>query len=114
MKVTATGNIVANAIVRQTNNGKQVMNFTIAVTETYRKKGDAKATRKTTFVQCAYWGSTAIAPLLEKGVVVEVTGNIGTRVYLDRVREPKTELTLTAINIKLHGKPSKTGNTPAK
>lgn len=59
-----TGRLTANAKVKTTSEGKEVVNFSIAVNERYKTKG-GEAKDITRYFQCAYWNSTGIAPFLQ-------------------------------------------------
>ena|SRR3569833_3008271 len=77
-----TGRLVADAIVRNTNNGKQVTGFRLAINRNYISNGEK--VQDTTFVDCSYWRTTAIAPYLTKGMVVQLYGYMSASAWLDR------------------------------
>jgi len=55
---------------------KVVVNFSIAINNWYKPKGSEKGVKVTTFVNCSYWLSTAIATRLTKGSLVELSGRL--------------------------------------
>ncbi|MGZ3812288.1 MAG: single-stranded DNA-binding protein [Mucilaginibacter sp.] len=77
-----TGRLVADATVRNTNNGKQVTGFRLAINRNYISNGEK--VQDTTFVDCSYWRTTAIAPYLTKGMVVQLYGYMSASAWLDR------------------------------
>jgi single-strand DNA-binding protein len=77
-----TGRLVADAAVRKTNNAKEVTNFRLAINRKYTSNGEA--VEDTTYVDCAYWRSTAIAPYLTKGMVVQLYGHMSASAWLDK------------------------------
>lgn len=78
-KVILQGRLVANPEMRQTQNGKQVVNFTVAVNRPFQK--DA-----TDFIRCQAWGKTAetIAKYVAKGDGIIVEGSWETGSYKDQ------------------------------
>ena len=63
-------------------NGQAVLNFSMAVTESYLDKNNARQ-EKTEWVRCAIWGrrAEALAKILVKGMKVYVEGGMQTRKY---------------------------------
>ncbi|GGF27997.1 single-stranded DNA-binding protein [Flavobacterium limi] len=97
-----TGRLTRDAQVRTLSDSRQVVNFAIAINESYKnKKGDR--VEQTTFFDCAYWISPRVAEWLTKGTVVELTGMVSARAWSGNDGEPRAGLTFNASNIKLHG-----------
>lgn len=107
------GRITADATVSETKAGKKVVNFSIAINDTYKTKDSSEVQKITTYVNCAYWINAGIAPYLTKGSSVECAGRIGVNAWTGREGEAKATLTFHVNNIKLHGKPNSSGTTPA-
>ncbi|RXK87010.1 single-stranded DNA-binding protein [Filimonas effusa] len=114
METKVVANITADAIVNVLEGGKSVVNFDVAINDYFRKKGAKENTKVTTYVRCAYWNHTGIAPYLKKGVLVEITGRVGTQAYSSKDGTAKAALTLTVQNIKLHGKPANSTKNEAE
>lgn len=73
IKIQVIGYLGKDATVNETN-GKKVINFGVAHSETYKDAHGAKVT-KTTWVVCSYWtDKTAVAAYLKKGTQVFVEG----------------------------------------
>lgn len=73
LKLWCVGHLGKDAVVNQVN-GKSVINFTVAHTESY-KKADGTKVETTVWLSCAYWtDSTAVAPYLLKGALVAIEG----------------------------------------
>ncbi len=97
-----TGRLTKDAQVRTLADSRQVVNFSVAINESYKnKKGDR--VEQTTFFDCAYWISPRVAQWLTKGTVVELTGMVSARAWRGNDGEPKAGLNFNASNIKLHG-----------
>lgn len=96
------GRLTKDAEVRTTQQEKHVVNFSIATNESYRNK-QGERVEQTTYFNCSYWISSAIAQHLTKGSLVEVEGRIGVNVWKDMQGEPKANLTVHVNQIKLHG-----------
>src|SRR5690554_6467542 len=102
MMMNITGRLTRNAEVRTLSNEKQVVNFSVAVNDSYRNK-QGERVEQTTFFHCAYWISSRVAKLLTKGTLVELTGRVSTRAWTGKDGEPRAGLNFHTSNIKLHG-----------
>lgn len=89
MKIT--GRVTADAVVRTTKTGKEVVSFSIAINQGYLKEG--QYFEATTFINCSYWLDTAAANELTKGVQVDLAGRIGVDAYM-KDGQPKASITL--------------------
>lgn len=107
------GRITADATVNEIKAGKKVVNFSIAINDTYKTKDSSEVQKVVTYVNCAYWINAGIAPYLTKGSLVECAGRIGVNAYTNKDGEVKASLTFHVNSIKLHGKPNGGSNTPA-
>ena len=97
-----TGRVTKDAEVRTLSNSRQVVNFSVAINESYKnKKGDR--VEQSTFFECAYWISPRVAEWLTKGTVVELTGMVSARAWTGNDGEPRAGLNFNTSNIKLHG-----------
>lgn len=97
--------------LRQTNGGKQVASFSVAVTERWRdRNGQGNAdngeyNERTTWYTCTAWEKQAelIHNLIRKGQNVMVIGTVSARGYLDKNQQPAASLDLRIDNFKLLG-----------
>jgi single-strand DNA-binding protein len=97
-----TGRVTRDAKVTTLSDSRQVVNFSVAINESYKnKKGDK--VEQTTFFECAYWISPRVAEWLTKGTVVELTGMVSARAWTGNDGEPRAGLNFNTSNIKLHG-----------
>lgn len=97
-----TGRVTRDAQVRTLSDSRQVVNFSVAINESYKnRKGDK--VEQTTFFDCAYWISPRVAEWLTKGTVVELTGMVSARAWKGNDGEPRAGLNFNTSNIKLHG-----------
>lgn len=96
------GRVTRDAEVRTLSNDKQVVNFSIAVNDSYKPKNGEKVTH-TEFFDCSYWLASGIAQYLTKGSIVELTGRLSTRAWLDSDGNPKAGLNFHTAAITLHG-----------
>jgi single-strand DNA-binding protein len=101
-----TGRITANATVHSTKDGRKVVHFSIAMNDSYKPKGSDEVRKLTTYVNCSYWLSDAIAKHLTKGTLVEVYGRISVNAWTNAEGEAKASLNFHVNHIKLHGKSS--------
>ena len=97
-----TGRLTRNAEVRILSNEKQVVNFSVAVNDSYRNK-QGERVEQTTYFDCAYWITPNVARLLTKGTLVELIGRVSTRAWVNKEGEPRAGLNFHTSQIKLHG-----------
>lgn len=85
-----TGRLVADATVRAVNADKNVTGFRVAINRNYRSQGEQK--QETTYVECTYWRTDAIAPFLTKGMIVQLHGFMTAEPWVSRDGEPMASL----------------------
>jgi single-strand DNA-binding protein len=107
------GRITADANIGETKAGKKVVNFSIAINDTYKAKGSTEVQKIVTYVNCAYWINSGLAQYLTKGTLVECAGRIGANAYTSKDGEVKASLTFHVNTIKLHGRSGNGTATPA-
>ena len=96
------GRLTRDAEVRTTSQDKQVVNFSVATNESYKNK-QGERVEQTTYFDCSYWISAKVATLLTKGTLVELTGRVSTRAWVNKEGEPRAGLNFHTSQIKLHG-----------
>lgn len=101
MEITAR--LTGDAKVITLKNEKQVVNFNVAINDSYKAKGSSEVKKVTTYIQCSYWINPGIAQYLTKGKLVQLYGQIGANAYNNMQGEPKASLTFYVKSIKLHG-----------
>lgn len=102
--MTIIGRITKDAIVSTTNDGRKVVNFSIAINESYKPKGGERV-NVATFCNCSYWLSEKIAEHLRKGSLLEVTGRIYVTAYTGSDGTAKASLNCHVSGIKIHAWP---------
>lgn len=80
-KVILMGRLTADPQLKQTANGIQLCNFSIAVNRRFAKEGQQLAD----FINCTSWRQTAefICKYFKKGNMIAAVGNIQTRCWED-------------------------------
>ena len=81
---------------------KQVVNFSVAVNDSYRNK-QGERVEHTEYFNCAYWISINVAKALTKGTLVELTGRVSARAWIDGDGEAHAALNFHTSQIKLYG-----------
>ena len=104
-----TGRLTRDAEVRTTSQEKQVVNFSIAINDSYRNK-QGERIEQTSYFDCSYWRSPNVAKILTKGALVELTGRASTRAWTANDGELRASLNFHTATIKLHGGGKKTDN----
>lgn len=107
------GRMTADATVNETKAGKKVVNFSIAINDTYKAKGMEDAKRFVTYFNCSYWINPGVAAYLKKGTLVECYGRISAGAYTSKDGEAKARLNFHVNILKLHGGSVRTDNTAA-
>lgn len=96
-----TGRLTRDAVVAKTATDRQVVNFCIAVNDTYKTKDSNEVKKIVTFIDCSYWLSAGVAQWLKKGTMVELFGRIGVNAYLSSEGKAVGSLTFHTSNIKI-------------
>ena len=107
------GRLTADATVSETKAGKKVVNFSIAINDTYKTKGSTEVQKITTYVNCSYWINPGVSAYLTKGSLVECYGRIGANAWTTKEGEVKASLTFHVNTIKLHGRSNGSNAIPA-
>jgi single-strand DNA-binding protein len=102
MEITAR--LTGDAKISTLKNERKVVNFSVAINDSYKTKGSTEPIKIVTYVQCAYWINPGIAQWLTKGTLVELQGRVGVNAYKSIDGEAKASLTFHVNSIKLHGK----------
>ncbi|MEP7319016.1 MAG: single-stranded DNA-binding protein [Panacibacter sp.] len=109
MEITAR--LTGDAKISTLKNDRQVVNFSVAINDSYRPKGSSEIKKLVTYLQCDYWVNANIAQYLTKGILVELQGRIGVNAYNNMQGEAKAALTFHVNTIKLHGRPTYESNS---
>lgn len=96
------GRLTKDAVVAQLKDERKVVNFTIAINDSYKPKGSDKWVTVTTYINCAYWLSSKTAERLKKGNLIEITGRLSVSAYTDMQGEAKGTLNCHVESIKVH------------
>lgn len=98
------GRLTADAKVNALKDGRKVVNFSVALNDSYKNKGSDEIKKTTLFFNCSYWISPAIASFLTKSTMVELQGRLSVNVYSALNGDAKASLNFHVSSIKLHGK----------
>jgi single-strand DNA-binding protein len=112
MEITAR--LTADAKINTLKDERQVVNFNVALNDSYKIKESSEIKKVTTFFQSSYWINPAIAKHLTKGTLVELSGRLSVSSYKDTQGEPKARLNFHVNNLKLHGRSNATTNQTKK
>ena len=103
------GRITQNAVINILKNDKKVVNFSVAIKDSYKtKQGERK--EQTTYYNCSYWINAKIAEYLTKGTLVELSGRISSNAWIGKDGEIKSGLNFNTSRIKFHGSGQKSQN----
>lgn len=96
-----TGRITKDALARKVGNEKQVVNFSIAINDSYKPKGSTEYKQITTFVDCSYWLNAKLAEWLKKGALVQLFGRVGISTYIGHDGSAMGSLTFHINSLKI-------------
>lgn len=105
-----SGRITKDAVTAKISKDREVVNFSIAINDSYRQKGSDELKKIVTYIDCSYWMGSKMAQWLKKGTIVELFGRIGMNVYNNAEGKALGSLTFHTSNIKILVFP-KTENT---
>lgn len=115
LKLQLIGNLGKDAEVRSVN-GRFVINFTVAVSESYTNKEGVKI-ENTTWIECAIWKNegqgTKIADFLKKGTKVYVSGAPEVYSYVNNENKAIGIQKIKVHDIELLGSKSENSGPPA-
>ena len=95
-----TGRLTADSTVKTIGESRQVVNFSIAINDSYKPK-DGERKEVTTYVECAFWRGANRSQWLKKGAMVQLTGRIGINAYTNRDGKAVAKLTFHVNDIKI-------------
>jgi len=102
-KTVVIGYTGGEALVNNLDNGRKVINFSVASTKSYKDKDGVKQ-EKTTWFSCSKFvregGSTEVAKYLLKGTLVHVEGEEEPTIYESK-EGPKIDRKLTVKELNL-------------
>lgn len=112
-----TGRLTKDATVNKVGKDKQVVNFSIAINDSYKPKDSTEYKEIVTYIDCSYWLSAKTADYLKKGTLVQLFGRIGLSVDSSSDGKPLGSLTFHTNSIKIlvfakKGENSQTAVTP--
>lgn len=96
-----TGRLTADATVHKVGENKEVVNFSIAINDSYRPKGSTEVKEVVTYINCSYWLNSKSAQWLKKGALVQLFGRIGLNVYSSSDGRALGSLTFHTNNLKI-------------
>lgn len=102
-KVLLIGNLTKDPVLRNTNGGKEVANFSVAVNE---RRGENE---RTTFFDVAVFGAAAppVAQYLHKGSRVYVEGSLAIQSWTDREGNTRLSPTVRSSSVQFLDRPAK-------
>lgn len=92
---------VTDAVVHKVNSDKEVVNFSIAINDSYKPKGSTEVIEVATYINCSYWLNSKTAQWLKKGAIVQLSGRIGLNVYSNTEGKAMGALTFHINSLKI-------------
>jgi len=111
--VILMGRITQELELKQTQSGTAVLSFTLAVEQSFAKKGEEK---KADFISCVAWKTQAefISKYFGKGKMIAIVGNLRTRTYEDKngSKHYVTEVYVDSVSFTGEAAQGKSGTAP--
>lgn len=111
LNATAIGHLGQDATINEVN-GKKVVNFSIAHSESWKDSAGVKQ-EKTTWLTCSYWDGVNVAPYLKKGQQVYLTGTPSSVAYVSKGGEARADFRIQVLRLELIGSANKPATAPA-
>ena len=99
------GRVTADAVVKQLEDKREVVSFSVAVNDWYKQKGGGEPVRTATFFNCSWWISTGAVKIFKKGALLELNGRVSAKAYTDDKGKPKASLDFHVSSFNLHQSP---------
>jgi single-strand DNA-binding protein len=96
------GRITKDATLTELGDQKKVVNFSIALNDSYKSKG-RELVKQVTYVNCTYWINPANAAYLTKGKLIEVNGRMSVRGFINMKGDAVGTLNFHVNNFNLYG-----------
>jgi single-strand DNA-binding protein len=112
---TIVGRVTRDATVKNLKDDRQVVEFSVAVNDFYKKKGEEKGVNVATFYNCSFWLNPKSAERLRKGALVQVFGRLSVNTYTDLQGNAKASLNFHVNSFIVHqqSKSETVNTTPA-
>ncbi|AZA54570.1 MAG: single-stranded DNA-binding protein [Chryseobacterium sp.] len=94
------GRLTADAKASILKDERSVVNFSIAVNDSYKNK-QGEWIKLTEYVDCSFWQSPKVVPVLTQGTLVELTGWASARAWKDQSGEPKARINFHTSQFKV-------------
>lgn len=109
---TIIGRLTRDAEVKNLKDDRQVVEFSVAVNDFFKKKGDEKGTTVTNYYNCSFWLNAKVAERLRKGALVQLFGRLTVNPYIDLQGNAKASLNYHVNSFIVHQMPkTETVNT---
>lgn len=93
------GRLTRDAEIRSVSNNRQVVNFSVAVNDSYKNK-QGEWVEQTAYFDCSYWRTPNVAKMLTKGRLVELSGRASARAWIGKDGEAKAGMNFHTSDIK--------------
>ena len=95
--ITILGRLVRDPELRQTNSGKSVCSFTLAVDRNFKNNGE----KEVDFIDCVAWGNTAdfVSRYAEKGRLLIASGRLQIREWTDKEGKKRRNAEVITSNV---------------
>ncbi|HUC82973.1 MAG TPA: single-stranded DNA-binding protein [Flavisolibacter sp.] len=101
--MTIVGRLTRDSVINTLKDERKVVNFTIAVNDTFNSKSKGERIKMTSYFNCAYWLGDKVAEFLKKGILVEVEGRVFASAFISKDGEAKASLNCHVNHLKIFG-----------
>ena len=105
--------MTSDAVVKNLSEDRQVVEFSVAVNDFYKKKGAEKGTTVTNYYNCSFWLNAKSAERLKKSTLVQLFGRLTVNAYTDLQGNAKASLNFHVNSFTIHQMPKTATVVPA-
>lgn len=106
--VRLEGRITKEISLKETENNKKVVNFDLAVDDSYKKENGEKVS-KANFIKCVVWGNSAeyLSKYATTKSIIQLEGKLTTRSYEDGDKNTRyiTEVLVNDLKVNNYNQP---------
>ena len=99
---TIIGRITRDAVVKNVSDDRQVVEFSVAVNDFFKKRGAENGIIVTNYYNCSFWLNAKSAERLKKSTLVQLFGRLTVNAYTDLQGNAKASLNFHVNSFIIH------------
>ena len=102
---TIIGTITRDPVVKNVSDDRQVVEFSVAVNDFFKKRGAENGIIVTNYYNCSFWLNAKSAERLKKSTLVQLFGRLTVNAYTDLQGNAKASLNFHVNSFTIHQMP---------